>query len=138
MSVLKAPKQQVEVETDASLLSAVVLALSCRPAMAQTAPARPRPGTQKPAAPRRPRRRRRAAPAAQTPAAPAPAPPKPFPEGAKIAYVNVQAIASNSVEGKAATAKLDEFRKKKAGELGREEQGAAGRRRRSCSRVARC
>ncbi len=62
-------------------------------------------------------------------------PPKPFPEGAKIAYVNVQAIASNSVEGKAATSKLDELRKKKTAELAEKnkqlaaaaDQAAAGR-----------
>jgi outer membrane protein len=57
------------------------------------------------------------APAAQAPPAAAPVPPKPFPEGAKIAYVNVQAIASNSVEGKAATSKLDDLRKKKTAEI---------------------
>lgn len=74
------------------------------------------PAGQKPAIP---------APATQTPAqkppitppAAQPQPPKPFPEGAKIAYVDVQVIASNSAEGRAATAKLDEFRKKKSAEL---------------------
>jgi len=93
------------------VLSALMLALAGH-AYAQATPAAP--GTQKPAptAPAAPA----TAPAAQTPPAPA-APPKPFPEGAKIAYVNVQAIASNSVEGKAATSKLDELRKKKANEL---------------------
>lgn len=97
-----------------SVLGAVLLAWSSGTALAQTAPATPAPGTQKPAAPAP---ATPAAPAAQTPPAPAPAPPKPFPEGAKIAYVNVQAIASNSVEGKAATSKLDEMRKKKTAEL---------------------
>ena len=58
-------------------------------------------------------------PAGQPPATPPAAqqPPKPFPEGAKIAYINVQAIASGSVEGKAATAKIEEFSKKKMAEL---------------------
>jgi outer membrane protein len=56
------------------------------------------------------------APAAQAPA-PAPRPPAPFPEGAKFAFIDIQAIASNSSEGKAATAKLDELRKKKNSEL---------------------
>jgi len=55
-------------------------------------------------------------PAAQAPA-PAPRPPAPFPEGAKFAFIDIQAIASNSSEGKAATAKLDELRKKKNSEL---------------------
>jgi outer membrane protein len=69
------------------------------------------------------------APAAQTPAAPpatppaaaqpAPTPqaPRPFPEGAKFAFVDIQMIASNSAEGKAATAKLDDIKKKKNAEL---------------------
>jgi outer membrane protein len=58
-------------------------------------------------------------PAGQKPAAPAPAaqPPKPFPEGAKIAYVDIQMIASNSAEGKAASAKIQEWEKKKSAEL---------------------
>ena len=84
--------------------------------MAQTAPATPPPGPRS-RRPRRPRRRRQPLLPHRRRPAPAPAPPKPFPEGAKIAYVNVQAIASNSVEGKAATAKLDELRKKKSTEL---------------------
>jgi Skp family chaperone for outer membrane proteins len=50
-------------------------------------------------------------PAAAQPAQPA-QPPRPFPEGAKIAFVNVQAVASLSVEGKSASSKLDAFRKK--------------------------
>jgi outer membrane protein len=56
-------------------------------------------------------------PAEQKPAPPAPQPPKPFPEGAKVGFVDLQVIASNSQEGKAATAKLDEYRKKKNGEI---------------------
>jgi outer membrane protein len=52
-------------------------------------------------------------------AAPAPKPeaPRPYPEGAKIAYIDIQAVASNSVEGKAATAKLQELEKKKVAEI---------------------
>jgi len=55
---------------------------------------------------------RPAAPAGQpTPTAPAPAPvaapaPAPFPEGAKYAFVNIQRIANESAEGKAATARI--------------------------------
>lgn len=51
------------------------------------------------------------------PATPAPQPPRPFPEGSKFAFVDIQVIASNSAEGKAATAKLDELRKRKNTEL---------------------
>ena len=56
---------------------------------------------------------------AQQPATPpAPTqPPKPFPEGAKIAYINVQLVANQSSEGKAATAKIQEFNKKKVAEI---------------------
>src|SRR5256885_3532707 len=49
------------------------------------------------------------------PAVPAAAP-APFPAGAKIAYVNLQAIAGNSAEGKADNAKVDALVKKKQGE----------------------
>jgi Skp family chaperone for outer membrane proteins len=59
-------------------------------------------------------------PAQQPPAQPAtpqPDPPKPFPEGAKVAYIDLQMIVANSVEGKAGTAKLQEFEKKRMAEL---------------------
>jgi len=49
-------------------------------------------------------------------AAPAPAAAAPLPAGAKIAFVNVQAIAANSAEGKAANAKIETLVKKKQGE----------------------
>lgn len=55
-------------------------------------------------------------PAPQTPA-PAAQPPRPFPVGAKIALINLQAIASTSNEGKAATAKIQAFQTKKNAEL---------------------
>src|SRR3954454_10706538 len=91
-----------------------VTALAAAPGYSQTtapkAPAGTAPATQ--------------TPAAQTPAtppptqpAPAPQPPRPFPEGAKFAFVDIQAIASNSAEGKAASAKLDDLKKKKNADL---------------------
>ncbi len=55
------------------------------------------------------------APPARGPSA-APAAPAPFPAGAKVAFVNVQAIAANSTEGKAANAKIESLVKKKQGE----------------------
>ena len=113
MSALQAPRA-IKLKLTSSLLGAALLALCAGTALAQT-PATPAPGTQKPAAPA-PATPPATPPAAQTPA-PATTPPKPFPEGAKIAYVNVQAIASNSVEGKAATSKLDDLRKKKTAEI---------------------
>jgi outer membrane protein len=81
-------------------------------AAAQTPAATP-PASQTPPPDQEPDQRP-APPASQT--APT-ATPKPFPEGAKIAYVSLQYIASNSVEGKAATAKIQEFTKKKQAEL---------------------
>ena len=54
-----------------------------------------------------------AAPAPQTPAPPAPVP---FPEGAKIAYVDFQRVASESELGKAAAGKITDFVKKKQAE----------------------
>ena len=88
----------------------VTAALSAGPAWAQApaAPApTPAPAQQQPAT---------TAPPAQGPAA-QPQPPKPFPEGAKIAYVNINVIAGNSVEGKAATGKIQEYVKKKNAEI---------------------
>ena len=49
-------------------------------------------------------------------AAPAPQPPAAFPQGAKIALVNLQQIAALSVEGKASTAKVQALITKKQGE----------------------
>ena len=40
-------------------------------------------------------------------AAPAPAPVVPLPAGAKIAFVNIQAIVASSAEGKADNAKVE-------------------------------
>jgi outer membrane protein len=82
---------------------AAVCAVAAGPAMAQTTP---------PAQPPKP-----ATPTTPAPAPAAPAAPAPYPEGAKIAYVDLQAVASASNEGKAATAKIQELEKKKIGEI---------------------
>jgi Skp family chaperone for outer membrane proteins len=58
--------------------------------------------------------------------APAPQPPRPFPEGAKIAYVNINLIAANSEEGKAATGKIEEFVKKKRAEIQEKQKALEG------------
>lgn len=63
----------------------------------------------KPAAP--------ATPAVQQPAAATAQPPRPFPEGAKVAWVDVQAIASESSEGKAARVKIQALQTQKTTEL---------------------
>ena len=89
------------------MFAIAVVALAAGSAWAQTPPTTPAPpATQKPAE--------------QPPAAPPPSAagaPRPFPEGAKVAYIDLQYIASNSAEGKAATAKIQEYAKKKTAEL---------------------
>ncbi|HEY6361715.1 MAG TPA: OmpH family outer membrane protein [Vicinamibacterales bacterium] len=65
------------------------------------------------------------APAGQAPAQPAPPPspvaqpaiPRPFPEGVKYGFVNVQRIANESTEGKAATSQVQALNNKKVEEL---------------------
>jgi len=93
------------------VISAMSMLLVATPGYAQTPL-----GQQKPAAPPATQPPLTPPPAASAPA-PAPKPPAPFPEGAKFAFVDIQAVASNSAEGKSATAKLDELRKKKNTEL---------------------
>ena len=101
--------------------ASLALALSAAPVFAQAAagqrPAQPAP--------------RPAAPAATTPAptpapaAAAPAAPVPFPAGAKIAYVNLQAIANQSAEGKALTAKVQALMTKKQQEAAAKQKALA-------------
>ncbi|MGE3955318.1 MAG: OmpH family outer membrane protein [Vicinamibacterales bacterium] len=82
---------------------AAAFAVSASPVFAQQAPA----GAARPAQP---------APAAPAPAAPAqaaPQPPTPFPVGAKVGFVNLQAIAQLSAEGKSAAAKVNALAQKK-------------------------
>ena len=91
------------------VIGAMALVLSAGPALAQTPPP-----TNPPQNP----------PAGQTPP-PTPPPsltqppaaPRPFPEGAKIAYVDLQRIAQNSAEGKAAATKIQALQKQKLGEI---------------------
>jgi len=81
-----------------AIVAAVAFVVSASPVFAQ-APA----AGQAPARP--------AQPAAQ--AAPAPAPPAPFPQGAKVAFVNLQAIAQLSADGKSAATKVNAVAQKK-------------------------
>lgn len=92
-----------------ALKTMIVIGALCGAVAAPPAFAQDKPAAQAPAAEQKP-----APPASQTAA---PAAPQPFPEGAKVGYVRLQVIASNSVEGKAATAKIQEFTKKKQAEL---------------------
>jgi outer membrane protein len=91
------------------VITALGVALTAAPALAQTPPAGAPAQTPPAGTP--------AAPATQAPAQQTAPAPQPFPEGAKIAYISLQFIASNSVEGKGATAKIQEFAKKKTAEL---------------------
>jgi Skp family chaperone for outer membrane proteins len=83
----------------------LALLLSAPSAFAQQAPAPAAP----PAAPS-------AAPAAQAPPTAAPQPPAPFPAGAKIAFVDFQRVAAESVEGQISTTKINALVTKKQAE----------------------
>ena len=102
-----------------TVVGAVSLVLAGGSALAQTPPTQP-PPTQPPAQPpaQPPTGQPPAKPTPPTPApAATPQPPRPFPEGAKIAYVDLQRIAQSSAEGKAAASKLEELKKQKTAEL---------------------
>jgi Skp family chaperone for outer membrane proteins len=107
------------------VLAALALALSATSAFAQAAgqpagqaparPAQPAQTTPRPAAP--------PAPGTPAPTTPAPAPAvqpvpqqAPFPAGAKAGFVNLQAIAQMTAEGKAAAAKVNALAQKKQSE----------------------
>jgi outer membrane protein len=85
-----------------------VSVLAVGSALAQTAP--PTKPTAPPAQPP-------ATPAPAQPAATPPPAPRPYPEGAKIAYIDIQAVASNSADGKVATSRIQELVKKKTAEI---------------------
>lgn len=91
------------------MVATLTMALAAGQAFAQAAPPAQQPPAQTPPATQ--------PPAAQPPAAQPQQPPQPFPEGAKVALINVQAIASTSAEGKAATAKIQDLQKRKSGEI---------------------
>lgn len=93
-----------------SAVLAVGVAHAQAPAAAPPAAPRQAPAPQAPAA-------ARPAPAPAAPA-PAPAPPQPrFQEGLKYAYVNVQAVAAQSVEGRVAAEKIKVLQEQKTREL---------------------
>jgi outer membrane protein len=96
---------------------ALVLALSVPPAFSQTPP--PAPAQQPPAQQPKPAQPAPAQPAPAQPATPQPTPqpPAPFPQGAKVAYVNLPLVAQNSTQGKSASAKIEELQKRKQTEL---------------------
>lgn len=89
-----------------AVVAAFSLALAALPTLASAQAA---PAPQAPAAQQKPP----AAPPAAQKAEPA----RPFPEGAKIAFMNIQQVASESAEGKAANARVQALRDKKLQEL---------------------
>jgi outer membrane protein len=97
---------------------AVVLSLALG-AVPTFALAQVKPTTPPPAATQKPPTTPPATPpaATQKPATPPAAPPRPFPEGAKIAFVNIPRIATESAEGKASTARVKALQEKKLAEL---------------------
>ena len=100
-----------------SALVALALALSASSAFAQAQPAGQAPARPAPTAPAQTPPRPATPPAAPAPAQAAPAQPlpqqAPFPAGAKTGFVNLQAIAQLTAEGKAAAAKVNALAQKK-------------------------
>ena len=99
-------------------IAAISTVLAAGPAWAQAPAAQNPPAQTPPAQPPA-----TAAPAAQAPAA---QPPRPFPEGAKVAFVNLNAVAQNASEGKAATAKIQDFIKRKNAEIQEKQKALQG------------
>jgi outer membrane protein len=101
------------------VLSVTVLTAAITvPAFAQTAPKPAAPAAPKPAAPAAPKPA--SPPAAAAPAAaqaPAPAPVVPFPEGAKVAFIDIQRIIAESKEGQSASGKVKALNDRKVAEL---------------------
>ena len=92
-------------------VAAVLVSASPVFAQAQAGQAPARPAAQAPAAARP--AQTPAQPAASAVPTPAPQPPAPFPQGAKVGFVNLQAIAQLSSDGKAAAAKVNAVAQKK-------------------------
>lgn len=91
------------------MVAALTLALSTYAFAQATQPpaGSPKPPAQPPATP----------PAATQPAPKPATPPVPFPQDAKVAFIDINAIAQGSVAGKEATKKLTALNDKKTGEL---------------------
>src|SRR5687768_14558074 len=111
------------------MIVALTTVLGVGPALAQATPPPQNPPAQPPAVQTPPPAGQTPPPVGQKPpatppAAAQPTPPKPFPEGAKIAFIDPQVIASGSAEGKAATARIQELTKKKTAEIQQKQKQA--------------
>jgi len=92
-----------------SLVAAALTLALAAPSFAQATPPKPQtPPATTPATP----------PAGQPAAPKPPSPPVPFPQDAKYAFVDIQAIASNSAAGKEASKKLQALTEKKQSLIG--------------------
>ena len=97
---------------------ALTFVLAAGPAAGQTPPA-----TQQPPAGQKPPAGTPPPAGGQAPTAPAPTitpkpqPPAPFPQGAKIAFINIQSIAAGSTVGKDASKRLQDLNSKKVAEI---------------------
>lgn len=103
--------RRLAVAVPAALLLSALTAFAQAPAAppAGQAPAQP-----KPIAPAQPAPK--PAPATTQPQPP-PSPPKPFPQGAKVAFVNLQAVFQLSADGKAAAAKVQSLTTQKQAQI---------------------
>lgn len=100
-----------------SAAAILTLAMAAIPAFAQP-PSQQQPPAQQPPAQQPPAQQ---PPTQQKPATPPPQPaqpPRPFPQGSKIAYIDIQAVASGSATGKEASQKLQALQQKKVAEIG--------------------
>jgi len=104
--------RRLAVAVPAALLLSALTAFAQAPAAppAGQAPAQP-----KPTAPAQPAPK--PAPAPATTPQPPPSPPKPFPQGAKVAFVNLQAVFQLSGDGKAAAAKVQSLTTQKQAQI---------------------
>ena len=92
----------------AASIALAAITLGAAPAFAQQPPAAAPAQTPPAQTPPKP-----AVPAQPVAPAPAPRPPEPFPVGAKVAFINPQAILQQSADGKAAIARINALIQKK-------------------------
>jgi outer membrane protein len=92
----------------AASIALAAITLGAAPAFAQQPPAAAPAQTPPAQTPPKP-----AIPAQPAAPAPAPRPPEPFPVGAKVAFINPQAILQQSADGKAAIARINALIQKK-------------------------
>jgi outer membrane protein len=92
----------------AASIALAAITLGAAPAFAQQPPAAAPAQTPPAQTPPKP-----AVPAQPSAPAPAPRPPEPFPVGAKVAFINPQAILQQSADGKAAIARINALIQKK-------------------------